>query len=203
MKSRFIKVVFGRAGFGKTTLIVELIPYLPRPVFILDTMNEFSNGLILRSTRALAKYLHERRRNDSGVYILKSESEADSEQFFRIFPAVKEPCSIVVDEVSKFSSPSYINPHLKEVINYGRHWSQNLIMAARRTAEVHRDVTAQADVIVSFRQTERRDIQKMGELFSETELLPGLQKGEFVVIGEPEKTPFGELLRSRAVNRIE
>jgi hypothetical protein len=199
MKTRFIAVIFGRAGFGKTYLIKQLLPLMPRPVFILDTMNEFSEGLIFTNAQSLLTFVKYGGRNDSGVYILKSDDDADSDLFFHLFPTVKEPATIVVDEVSKFCNPNFINEDLKRIINYGRHWSQNLVMAARRSAEVHRDVTAQADVIVSFRQTERRDITKMSEVFNEAERLPELEKGQFVVIGDPERTPFESFLVQNAI----
>lgn len=195
---RFIAAIFGRAGYGKTTFINEVLPVLPRPIFIIDTMNEFNEGLVFYSAAHLVEFLRENGRNDSRVYTVKTDSETDAALFFSIFPAVRKSATIVIDEVSKFCSPNSIDDNLKQIINYGRHWNQSLVMAARRSAEVHRDVTAQADVTISFRQTESRDIAKMRELYDGADELATLERGEFVAIGDAHRVPFESILRARS-----
>jgi hypothetical protein len=46
-----------------------------------------------------------------------------------------------------------------DIVNFGRNRGISMICVAKRPAQVTRDLTSQADVIISFRQDEPRDIQ--------------------------------------------
>lgn len=66
---------------------------------------------------------------------------------------------ILIEEVDRFCSPSYVDSRLDFVVRYGRHSNLSLLGISRRPAEMHRNLTANALRIHSFRMTEPRDIQ--------------------------------------------
>lgn len=181
-KDRFIGSVFGMQGAGKTSFVKrEIIPFCPRPVFILDTLNEYFDGLIFYSMYALKDHLVRFNMNLQGVHILKVDNDEDAEAFFRLFTLVKEPCTIVIEESDKFMGSAHydINEDIKNVINYGRHWGQNLIFIARRPARLNKDVTSQSNFIVSFKQTESRDVNSLRQSFDDAEKLPNLKEWNY------------------------
>jgi Cdc6-like AAA superfamily ATPase len=195
-QGRFIATVLGKAGSGKTYLIRSVFPRLPRPVFVLDTLNEFDMGVQFQTSDEIVDFLMEGRPNRSGVYVLNTQTDEDSEALFSLVATMRVPCTLVVDEVDLFCNPHQINADLRDLIRYGRHWKVNLLFAARRAAEVNRNVTAQSDVLISFRQTETRDIQSLKLAYSEAERLPELQPDsfEFIVFGDLDATPFRPVL---------
>ena len=168
-------------GAGKTSLIKRLVPACPKPIFILDTLNEYENGLIFKSMYALKHHLVNHNMNVQGVHILKVDNDEDAEAFFRLFTLVKEPCTIIIEESDKFMGSAHydINDDIKDVINYGRHWGQNLVFIARRPARLNKDVTSQSNCIVSFKQTESRDVNSLKQSYDKAEQLPKLEEWEY------------------------
>lgn len=70
---------------------------------------------------------------------------------------------IVLDEVNLYCSPHKASPELLEVMRIGRHSRVDVVFAARRFQEVHRDLTAQADQLRCFRTTEPRDLKVIAD----------------------------------------
>lgn len=201
MAERFIITVIGRAGAGKSTLIRRMIYYcLPRPVFVIDSMDEYSMGLSFESSALMAHYIAAGRPNVSGVYVAKVSDDDDANLFWHFIERLKEPCTIVVDEASKYCNPYTIHDSLKRLISYGRHWNASLILAARRPSELHRDVTAQSNAIVSFRQDEPRDVAMLRQIYTDAQRLPHLSMprdgkgGEYVALGDWRDTPIAKCL---------
>ena len=185
--SRFILTVLGRAGAGKSSLIRRLIRYgyLPAPIFVLDTMAEFRDGLLFSGPAELIRFVAEGRPNNSGIYVCQVSTDAEAARFWQFVRRAEMPCTIIVDEASKFCNPRQIQGELKELINYGRHWQSNLVLAARRPTELHRDVTAQSDAVVSFRQDEPNDVSALAKVSSLAQFLPDLdmprpEDGQFI-----------------------
>lgn len=200
--ARFIVTILGKAGSGKTYLTREtILPAVPRPVFICDPMAEFSTlGLQFDSARDLWGYVTEGRRNDSQVYTLRVTRDGDAEALFRMLTVAKEPCTLIVDEVSNYCSPHKIEESLKRLIAYGRHWGVNIISTARRPAEVHKDVLAQSDAVVTFKQTERRDLKALSYIAEEAEGASDLDYAahEALILGPTDRLPFGDALEMAA-----
>lgn len=201
MRRRFIVTIIGKAGSGKTDLTRALLPACPRPVLIIDTMNEFADGLQFDSSAQLARYIINERPNLSGIYTLNCTSDEDAELFFRLAAVSKAEATIVVDEASKFCTPNKIDEHLNASIQYGRHWRQNLVFNARRPAEINRNLTAQSDVLISFRQTEPRDVNTLKTTYSDAEYVPDLEDHEFMAFGNLDAVPFLDELRTRKTGR--
>ena len=201
MTDRFIVGFFGKAGSGKSFKIQQVLDYFPRPVFILDTQNEFDEGLQFDDAEVLQAYLIEGHPNASGIYVLNATTDEDFDRFFLILSTGQFPATVVIDEADLFCTPYNINGDLSRIIKYGRHWEQNIVYAARRPAEVNRNLTAQSDCLVSFKQTEPRDIASLKQSYVEAEKLSDLDetKYEYMVLGRCEHLPFGTILSSGAL----
>lgn len=80
------------------------------------------------------------------------------------------PCTLVVDEVDLLA-PAHgglrAGSPLHAIVHYGRHENVALLCAARRSANVHIDVRALADVIFFFRHTEPADLEWIRRLGGE------------------------------------
>ena len=103
------------------------------------------------------------------------------------------PTLLVVDEVDQMDTPQSVGADgrgidvlpFRRLVNYGRHVGVSIAVASRRAAAVSRNLTAQATEIVSFRQSEPRDVdylrQFCGREFSDAvRRLPRLRYGRYV-----------------------
>lgn len=199
---RFIVGVFGKAGSGKSHLIQSLMNDLPRPVFVLDTQNEFDEGLQFEEAGVLLDYLVQGQKNASGIYVLKATADEDFDLFFRILATGQDPATLVIDEADLFCTPYNINEDFNRIIKYGRHWNQHILYAARRPAEVNRNLTAQSDCLISFKQTEPRDVAALKKSFSGAEDLADLDetKFEYMILGRSDHLPFAKKLQAGTTN---
>ena len=195
-KERDFIVNFGKQGSGKSYLNKKyIIPTLAKKkaVFIIDTLAEYHTGDRDVSYKAdkkftdhleLLDFILQTGGPDPGIYILMAQSDKACKSFFKYFALAKAACSIIVEEADRFCSPHNINPDLKKLINYGRHWAVDLVFTARRAAAVHKDVTSQADCIVSFNQTELNDIKALRKIWAQADQLPDLEKHHFLTMGD-------------------
>lgn len=73
-------------------------------------------------------------------------------------------CSLIFEEIH-LAKKSYQDA-LYKVFTLGRHKNLSVVGTAQRPARVHRDLTAQSDLIVSLRQTEPNDLKYLREYSS-------------------------------------
>lgn len=94
--------------------------------------------------------------------------------------------TLIIEEIHLLSKSTQSN--LYRILTTGRHKNINVIATAQRPYRVSRDLTAQSDIIISFRQTEKRDIDYLTEFSDEagtlSEKLRKLRTGKFIVIQE-------------------
>src|SRR5258705_2592052 len=169
--------IFGRKGSGKSTLVKEIVDEAPR-VIVFDTMGEYARkrdrifDTHESALSELGRVEHERRFR----VIIQLVDEEEALSAMRVAYAVPN-CLIVVEETSFYCSPAYLPPELARFVRYGRHRAISQIYIARRAAEIHRDLTAQSDIIVSFQQHEPADIEYLKKVMGpEAEKLPKLPK---------------------------
>lgn len=82
---------------------------------------------------------------------------------------------IVLDEVHCYCSPKQSPDELLEVMRVGRHSRVDVVFASQRIVGVHRDLTAQADELRFFHNTEPLDLKRIAEHCG-TEFADGLRK---------------------------
>ena len=179
----------GKKGQGKTHWIQSRLKQIPKPLFILDSLDEYNEGIIFGDGYKLINYILDHKENCSGIYILRPMRDLDVEYFFRLVFYLKN-CSVIVEEASIYCSPYGINPNFKKILNYGRHRNINLIAVARRSSELHRDITAQSDFIVSFKQSEHLDLKLLATVDERADQLNSLKEYEYLVLGDIIKSNF-------------
>lgn len=148
-------LVFGKSGSGKTTYVTNLISKLNR-LIIIDYKDEYK-GVICNSSIDAIKHIIENPKQYRCVIRL---TDNDPGMFKRLNEL--NNYTLVIEELWNYCSPYYIDPDLFKIIAYGRHKKINFIGISQRPAHIHRLVTSQANVIVSFKQYEPRDITYLG-----------------------------------------
>lgn len=199
-----ITVILGKKGHGKTSMTVALTDPLKR-LIIFDYNQEYQKGLIVTSPHQL---IHFAKLNRNGFFrlIYRPAPWLEVEKHFEYFSEIAfalTDFTVVVEEVDLVSRAGSMPRGLKQLINYGRHRAINLMALSRRANMVPRDLTANADVIISFNQHEPRDIKYIsdyaGEMAGECvrNLVRTDQGSEFVEIRE------GKISREGRINFVD
>lgn len=118
-------------------------------------------GVIIRDPWSLREYLKAR---GSGGFHVSYRDDGESRNVkpgdvFHMLQALRN-VTLFWEEASKWLNTK--NTSLDQVLwflQYGRHHSISNVLVARRPSELDRMATAQADVIISFRQHEPRDLE--------------------------------------------
>jgi len=177
-----IVTVLGKRGSGKTFLTKNrIIPDLPLPVFILDSLSEYRGGVVYTSVDAWYNRLNTDERG-CRRWIFRLTTDEQVELLFKAVWFV-EGCSIVIEEADLFCSPNWINEPLKRLVSYGRHKDITMIFISRRAVGISRHITAQSDQIITFRQTEPRDIATLNQIDSSVDY-SALGQYDYAVLGE-------------------
>jgi hypothetical protein len=155
-----VSVIFGRRGCGKSTLMRSRIATIPR-ILVFDTLGEYSDlGIVVRDRLTLIDTVELKQ---SGLFrIVFAPIDEEPQAAFDTFLQTAWICGnvyLAIDEVEQFASPISLGLSFRRNLSYGRHRGLSLLTASRRAAEVPRLLTSQADEIISFNQTEPRDIQ--------------------------------------------
>jgi len=175
-----IRVILGKKGFGKTSYVIAETDELKRLV-IFDYNREYTKGKIISTPFELIQQL---RLNQDGFFrlIYRPSDEFSIQQHFEFFSEIvyEIPNSyVVMEEIDLVSTAGFMPEGLQKIINYGRHKAINLFAISRRAHKVPRDLTANADVIVTFNQQEPRDIKYLCDYMGEVgEKVRELKKGE-------------------------
>lgn len=154
-----ISVVLGMKGSGKSSYLKSETRKMER-LLIWDYLREYDEGRIVHTIEELIPLLT---KNFAGKFriIFRPSGGNIAEVFDRFSRAAycMNNMTLVLEEVDKISDPSFMSEGFQELINYGRHKKIDIIAASRRAHCVPRDLTANADVIVSFFQQEPRDVK--------------------------------------------
>lgn len=175
--------VFGRKGSGKSYRIHRMIEQIPtsQRVMIWDPVSEYAG----RSSQDPVQHaqlfgdmhemLTEAAKGGLAQRVVMQAPRAHFDLFCK-YAYRAGNMTVVVDEVNLFCSPAKCPAPLLELLRIGRHASVDLIFAARRPAEVSRDLTAQSDEIIAFHTIEPNDIKWFSDVCGKTfaESLPTL-----------------------------
>ena len=148
--------LFGTKGSGKSELGKKIAEEYSR-VVVMDMLGEYDTDTMTFTVDDTLKFLVENESNSS-LSLSVRFSELDD------YLDVLECCYhltdylLVVEEASFLCSSSNFPAELSKLVRYGRHRRISQLYISRRPAEVARDVTAQSDLLVTFRQREPRDL---------------------------------------------
>lgn len=192
-----ILTILGMKGSGKSTLAMEIIRQYPR-VLIMDAMGEYDElrGAIVREgpeecIDAILAHQHDRR----FLIDCMTLHEQDALDILAVAFEVRDQL-IVLEEASLYCDPHSLPDEIARIVRYGRKRQIDLLVIARRPSEVNRELTAQSDVIVTFRQTEPLDIQYLrARMGPEAERARNLPPFRVLVAGDRSRAPLAVLER--------
>lgn len=156
-------VTFGRKGSGKSYSTKQRLRAVRGRICVWDFMAEYAGPTADRPLPRARLYQSLRKLAvDSAAGKLPErvvvQAPRDQFELWCRWALRAGPRTLVIDEVNLYCSASHASPALLELLRIGRHSCLDIFFAARRPAEVHRDLTAQADELVFFRTTEPRDL---------------------------------------------
>lgn len=190
-----ITVILGKKGYGKTSYVVAETSFLDRLIFF-DYNREYEKGFIVQNPRELINYLRVNKKFFRIIY--RPSAQYTVEQHFDFFSEIcfaLKNFTVVCEEIDLVSAAGKMPFGLKKIINYGRHNAINLLALSRRAHAIPRDLTANADTIVTFNQQEPRDLKYLSDFMGESnaELVRKLEKredhSEFLKWNATERTP--------------
>jgi len=170
--------IMGKKGSGKSFFVKKAVPKIKR-IIVLDPLYEYS-GTICESWTDVIEYLKEFKENDFRA-IYRPPDDEDVEGFLSIINTVND-YTLVAEEVDFFCSPNDIHPELLKLTKYGRHFKRSLLWLSRNPYEVNRFLTRQSDALITFRQTEPRDLDYF-KRYNFNKNLEGLEEYEMAFSG--------------------
>ncbi len=149
-------IIFGKTGQGKTNLVKYILKKYFKKIIIFDSLAEYENGIIIENLSDIPKLISQ----DKFKIIYREDLYSEGSNFDIINRLVYEKGNLcyVVEEVDIFCSPAFIPKSLARIIRYGRHQNISWIFISRRPYDVNRLITSQANRILTFQQTEPRDL---------------------------------------------
>jgi hypothetical protein len=144
-------LVAGRKGCGKSTLLRVLVRYH------LETHPDVRFVVWDRTAEWVSQ--------DRVEVLPANECEGEEAAEYALS---RSPCTLVMDEVD-LVAPNHLGglkagTAMHAIVHYGRHEQVAMLCAARRSANVHIDVRALADVIFFFRHIEPNDLGWIGDV---------------------------------------
>lgn len=181
-----LKTYFGKRGSGKTTAIRAEIPELKKPIVILDVLGNFDPEVepneatwigVTSASEAIEEMVRHAKepKKHPGVIIIQSANMSHDVDYISSALWKLRGGTIVLDEIDAVSIPEA--PCFDELIRYGRNRGIDVVTGCRRPAEISKNITAGADIILCFTTHEPRDIdyfsQKLGDEYAQA--LPKLE----------------------------
>ena len=165
---------------GKTHLLNDRAKQHRRVMF-LDPMAQFFDGLIFRNAKELLQYFEQYDPEEFRVIcrFREDENHGDTETALRLAMELKNVL-LVVDEVDRLTREGQVSKTLWGIFNYYRHDKISVLCCARRPARVPRDLTGNADEIISFKIQEPIDLKYLSEYGFSEDALRGLKKYEHI-----------------------
>lgn len=188
-RHNYIVSIFGMKGSGKSYLAKEIAAQEPR-VIAIDNLGEYNSLSIVYGFRECVSALVAVENRANFRLALRTTSIEEDLALIDLVYNMKH-VTLIAEETSRYVSPTYLPREFEQLVRYGRHRAINQIYLARRPSEIHRDLTAQSDVIVSFLQHEERDLKYLRSFMGdEAYRAANLPKYKFIIYGPDEKMPW-------------
>ena len=154
-RDNFVASIFGQRGAGKTTLAQKIAREYSRVIY-LDLLGQYGGDKVY-SVEGFCQWAEAKHEDETFEVSIRLDDTDDYLQVLHVAYEIVDYL-LVAEETSYFCSPAGMPRELSKIVRYGRHRKISQLYLARRPSELHRDLTAQSDVIVSFYQHEPRDI---------------------------------------------
>ena len=188
IKDNTIICIFGMKGGGKSFLTKQIIDEYKR-VIIIDNQQEYDNAEVVEGYRACIERTVQASKEKKFKISLRADSNEQDLELIRLASTIQNQL-LVLEEASKYVSHSGMPDEIARLIRFGRHDAISQIYLARRASELHRDITANADIIISFHQHEPRDVLYLRDFMGKrANKVRRLKKYKFIAYGKKSKAP--------------
>jgi len=154
-KERYIVGVMGKTGTGKTYFVKSCLPVIKRYI-ILDPLCEYP-GVIFYDYDELYSYIDGFREMDFNA-VFRPQNDPDVEKFWEMASVINN-YTVIVEETENWCGTHQINPYFKKIVSYGRKKCRSMIWISQCPFEIHRHLTRQSNLLISFLQTEPNDLK--------------------------------------------
>ncbi len=165
--------IFGRTGLGKSHLLKNrILPKINRSV-IFDPQHEYEGGVLCPTAATTAEALLDLKDLAKYRVIFQPDNDEDVQDFLEFMGTTTKPgpdgeqgplnkFTLIAEEASIFSTSGHqLSPEIRAIMRYGRHNEISFIFINQRPSNIHKDMTAQAHVLISFFQDEPNDLDYM------------------------------------------
>lgn len=174
-----LDVVFGPRGSGKSVYVKHLLQHRA-VVLVIDPMSEHGDmGAVTYSVAELCEWILGWEQRGGELHaVLQTGIESEVEEALSASLLLTGGV-VAIDEAEIFIGANPL-PGAVELIERGRHYDVDLILATRRPYSLWRNATANASSIVVFRTTEPRDVRYIEDYVS----IPPNAEGKKVALGQ-------------------
>jgi hypothetical protein len=176
-------MILGKTGTGKTVLAKSLIENSKR-LLVLDPLGEYG-GRIFFTFDALADFFSSE--PEEFQAILRPQEEEDADFFFKLARTIGN-VTVLVDEAEIYINPQSMPDSFRWLIQFGRHRGISLVCVGRRAPELNIYLRAQQTSIISFAQSEPRDIDHLVAYGFDAEEISYLDGHDYEVLGNDENS---------------
>lgn len=172
IKSDQCLLVMGRRGCGKSFLAKRLQTLWPRRV-IIDSLNEYTDGIKVRSFDAFCAEMYELKRSKQKKFTLVFQFDPEHDLNHEIFDQIMRVCyyfghiQVVVEEVQLYSSPHTLSKWLKNCLLTGRHKGLSLLFTTQRPGELNKTILSQCSHIFCGQIVEGNDLRYVSSFLNE------------------------------------
>jgi hypothetical protein len=220
---RSITTVLGKTRSGKSEFITgkdghvqkPLVREMPKPVYLLDPMHEFScrdfviyDGEGRSDGHPVLQMLEMLKRGDTtqfDYHVVRPYEDASMEtkmaqcrDFFRAIDGGSMNGTIVVDEMHLFGNARQAIKPIQNMVLMGGHSGQHLIFTAKRPTLISKTILAESNCVICFRQNKQKDVDRIEEDYDNqmdrVNAIRELPKYKYVALGEPSRLPYSNVL---------
>lgn len=174
MTRQGVLLVVGKKGSGKTNLVREFLNEQDRYIAV-DVMGEFG-GVVIEEPHSLVAWLNRNRQLARWrlSYRDRGFSDVPPADVFKALQSLRD-CWLALDEASLWR----FVPQAEWFFAFGRHNNISVAATVQRAHQIGPVMRSQVDVIVSFRQSEPRDLAWISEVAGEDKAREVSELGEF------------------------
>ena len=158
MTEAVIRLVLGKRGCGKSYYVKQDIKDEKR-LIVYDTMGEYTDfGVPIYDIDGLIDFWTNKTESNFRIIYQPLQPEVEFDYVCRLVYACRD-LTFVAEEIDTFCSPSGLSLAFANIIQRGRHKNIEFYGVSQRPYGIARSISAQAKEIVTFKQTEPRDIE--------------------------------------------
>jgi hypothetical protein len=166
---------------GKTYQTKQMVEFQSR-VVVFDSVRSFDlpDYKVVESVEELEKIMQQ---DTFRVRVWDEYNEEAGDFFDRVCELIydHEDLIFIVDEVDNYCGSSYCNQGFRKIINYGRHKNIEVIVTARRAADIPKLVIGEATEFFFFQMIEPNQLKYLSGIYDgDVEKIKELPKHEHI-----------------------